>query len=213
MTIHASGEFWERALKDKNPESVDFSQSRPHDDLRTFCDIYLKRRARVLDLGCGEGRNAQFLSEEGCEVHGLDISPSAVVFCRERLKRFNLNGTFRKGEMTAIPYEENYFDGIVCVAALDHVTISGATEALREMRRVKKADAAMLITFDPVDRSGELMGEAEEQEDGSLYFLSGEQKGMLFRSYSDNEIRNLLGVENIVSFEHSADGDRVIVSR
>jgi len=213
MTVHASGEFWERVLSTKNPETADFSQSRPQENLRTYCDIYLKRKARILDLGCGGGRNAHYLAQEGCEVHGVDISPSAVDFCQGRLKRFNLSGTFKQGEMTRIPYEDSFFDGIVCVAALDHVTMKGAKKAVKEMRRVKSAEATMFITFDPPGRDEEIRGEAEEQEDGSLYFVKGEQKGMLFRRYSDDEIRNLIGVENIISFEHTDEGERIIVCR
>lgn len=213
MTVHASGEFWERVLSAKNPETADFSQSRPDENLRTYCDIYLKRKARILDLGCGGGRNAQYLAEEGCEVHGLDISPSAVSFCEGRLKRFNLNGTFKQGEITHIPYEDGIFDGIVCVAALDHVTMKGAKKAIKEMRRVKSPGSTIFITFDPPTRDEEIKGEAEKQEDGSLYFVKGEQKGMLFRRYSDDEIKNLIGVENIISFEYSHDGDRIIVCR
>lgn len=213
MTVHASGEFWERVLKTRDPETADFSQSTPHENLRTYCDIYLKRKARVLDLGCGGGRNAQFLAEEGCDVYGMDISPSAVEFCSGRLARFNLKGTFIQGEMTDIPYEKGFFDGIVCVAALDHVTLTGARKAIQEIRRVKSPDSTVFLTFDPPGRDEEIKGEAVEQEDGSLYFVRGEQKGMLFRRYTDDEIRNLVGIENIISFERSDDGERIIVCR
>lgn len=213
MTVHASGEYWERVLKTSDPETADFSQSRPHENLPSYCDIYLKRKARILDLGCGGGRNAQYLAREGCEVHGVDISQSAIGFCQRRLKRFNLSGTFKQGEMTEIPCEDGFFDGIVCVAALDHVTMKGAGKAIKEMRRVKTSEATMFITFDPPGRDKEIRGEAEEQEDGSLYFVKGEQKGMLFRRYTDDEIRNLIGIEKIVSFEHSRKGDRIIVCR
>jgi len=213
MTVHASGEYWERVLGSRDPATADLSLSMPHQNLPAFCDLYLKRKARVLDMGCGGGRNSQYLAEEGCVVHGVDISHGAVAFCEGRLRRFHLAGTFRQGEMTDIPYEGGFFDGIVCVAALDHVTMKGAMKAVGEMRRVKTRDAAMFITFDPPGRDQDIKGEAEEQEDGSLYFISGAQKGMLFRRYTDDEIRNLLGIENILSFEYTGQGERIIVCR
>ena len=41
-------------------------------------------RGRVLDIGCGAGKHALHLQEEGCDVLGIDISPLAVEICRLR---------------------------------------------------------------------------------------------------------------------------------
>lgn len=41
-------------------------------------------RGRALDVGCGAGRVALHLQEQGHDVVGIDISPLAVKVCRER---------------------------------------------------------------------------------------------------------------------------------
>lgn len=41
-------------------------------------------RGRVLDIGCGAGRHALHLQEQGLDVTGIDVSPGAVAVCRER---------------------------------------------------------------------------------------------------------------------------------
>lgn len=39
---------------------------------------------RVLDVGCGAGRHALYLQEQGHDVVGIDVSPNAVTVCRNR---------------------------------------------------------------------------------------------------------------------------------
>ena len=40
--------------------------------------------ARVLDLGCGPGRNAVWLAQQGCRVDAVDLSPAALRWAGER---------------------------------------------------------------------------------------------------------------------------------
>ena len=46
--------------------------------------IHARARGRVLDVGCGAGRNALVLQSAGMDVVGLDISPGAVRVARAR---------------------------------------------------------------------------------------------------------------------------------
>jgi SAM-dependent methyltransferase len=41
-------------------------------------------RGRVLDIGCGAGRHALYLQDQGLEVLGIDISPKSVEVARKR---------------------------------------------------------------------------------------------------------------------------------
>jgi len=41
-------------------------------------------RGRVLDVGCGAGRNALYLQDRGLDVVGIDVSPLAVKIARKR---------------------------------------------------------------------------------------------------------------------------------
>ncbi|MDF7826339.1 methyltransferase domain-containing protein [Pontiellaceae bacterium B12227] len=46
---------------------------------------------RVLDLGCGTGINAVWLAQQGFEVSGLDLSPSAIKKAEERARSQNIS--------------------------------------------------------------------------------------------------------------------------
>jgi len=47
-------------------------------------DVVEHAVGRVLDVGCGAGRYALYLQNQGLEVVGIDISPLAVEVCRRR---------------------------------------------------------------------------------------------------------------------------------
>jgi tellurite methyltransferase len=65
--------FWETTYQD-------FAVSSFGKPSQEFYDLIhrLPPHAKVLDLGCGEGRNALFLAEHGCEVTAVDISVSGI---------------------------------------------------------------------------------------------------------------------------------------
>jgi SAM-dependent methyltransferase len=51
-------------------------------------------RGSALDLGCGQGRNALWLAEQGFSVTGLDLSPVAIEQARARARELGLDTTF-----------------------------------------------------------------------------------------------------------------------
>ena len=116
-------DYWESRFRELDPETYDFSQSKPSAVFTGFCENYLKAGATVLDLGCGEGRNAHYLAQMGYQVYGMDLAVEAVEFCRERFARFNLPGTFEQGTLDHIPFPDDYFAGVICIAALDHAAV------------------------------------------------------------------------------------------
>ncbi len=66
--------FWETAFEDVSgpspfgPPSYELVELSPS----------LPKNASVLDLGCGDGRNALFFARHGCKVKAIDISPAAI---------------------------------------------------------------------------------------------------------------------------------------
>lgn len=48
----------------------------------------LSHEAKLLEIGCGEGRDAIPLLEKGMDLLATDISPEAIRYCRERMPAF-----------------------------------------------------------------------------------------------------------------------------
>jgi len=56
-----------------------------------FFGRYEKENARVLDIGCGQGRDALFIARLGHSVTGIDLSPSGIDDLIEDAKKDGLN--------------------------------------------------------------------------------------------------------------------------
>jgi tellurite methyltransferase len=65
--------FWEKGYSDSSVSTM----GGPNHDIAELLTA-LPDGARVLDLGCGEGRNAFFLARAGCAVTAVDISSAAI---------------------------------------------------------------------------------------------------------------------------------------
>lgn len=105
--------------------------------VKEICDQVTDRRARILDVGCGTGANLVLLSEFG-EAEGVDVSPDALAFCRER----GLENV-RLGAAESLPYKDNEFDLVTAFDVVEHMDDDVA--GLREMRRVLRPGGRLLL--------------------------------------------------------------------
>jgi tellurite methyltransferase len=99
-------------------------------DLLGTMDIYvvdqlqrgrLRKDMRVLDAGCGSGRNLTYLLQAGAEVYGVDRNESAIERAREQAQRLAPDLTadhFQVADLEALPFEGQSFDAVLCSAVL-----------------------------------------------------------------------------------------------
>jgi SAM-dependent methyltransferase len=93
---------------------------------------------RVLDAGCGTGRNLAEFGRLGT-ARGVDPSPAAIEFCRRRGL-----GEVEAAGIEALPFADGAFDLILATDVLEHVERDEA--AASELRRVAAPGALLLVT-------------------------------------------------------------------
>ena len=99
----------------------------------------LKPGLRVLDLGCGPGTISVGLARavEPGELHGVDIEESQVKMAQAAaVAGGHDNASFRTGDATDLPYEDDFFDVVHFHAVLTHIPNTRTT--LAEVKRVLK---------------------------------------------------------------------------
>lgn len=103
--------------------------------------------ARVLDLGCGNGRAAVVMAERGYEVHGIDISQTAIAWARETAEARDCRAVFRHDTVCAMPFfADGLFDVVMDGQCLHCLMGDERTQCLAEVHRILKPEGTFVIS-------------------------------------------------------------------
>ena len=103
---------------------------------------------RVLDLGCGCGYGAAILADRGAaDVVGVDASPEAIGYSRERYAR--PNARFEVMDARALEFPDGAFDLVVSFEVLEH--LGDHERFLDEAARVLAAGGGFLVSTPNVE--------------------------------------------------------------
>ena len=97
-----------------------------------------RRGLRLLDAGCGTGFNLVALGRLGSTL-GIDLSPEAIRFCRERGVRA------LRGSVLRLPFPDARFDAVTSFDVIYHDWVPDDRAAVAEMARVLRPGGALLV--------------------------------------------------------------------
>ena len=124
---------------------------------------------RVLDAGCGYGRNLVHLLREGCEVLALDLDAEAVEHVRQlaaSLRSALPADRFEVGDIERMPFPDGIADVVICNAVLHFARDEKHFRAmLMELWRVLKPGGMLFC------RLGSRIGMDFERVPGGLFVV------------------------------------------
>lgn len=101
----------------------------------------------ILDLGCGEGRNALWFASIGWQATGVDFSQAAIEKARSIAAAKGSNATFEVADLTKYEPENSFYDAVVvCYIHLD----ASALEAiwLMALRALAPSGTLLIVGHD-----------------------------------------------------------------
>jgi SAM-dependent methyltransferase len=93
----------------------------PDENLAAWFGEGLLTPGRVLELGCGHGRNATYLAGPGCSVDAVDFSARAIEWARERTKPAGATVGFQCCSIFDATFTEGSYDLVYDSGCFHHL--------------------------------------------------------------------------------------------
>jgi ubiquinone/menaquinone biosynthesis C-methylase UbiE len=110
---------------------------------------YVGQNGRIIDVGCGTGRDMAWFEAQSLAVTGLDLSTGMLAYARDQVL-----GDLCAMNMCILGFRDEYFDGAWCCASLLHVPKVQAPNALREIYRIMKPNGMLVLSIQKGDAEG-----------------------------------------------------------
>jgi len=120
----------------------------------------LKPGARILDIGCGSGRDAALLLSLGCDVSGIDGS-EGMIGEAERIHPELAGKLFRVVLPGRFPFPDHAFDAAFSWATLMHLEIADIGRVFGEINRILKPGGAFAYSVSTARPGLDARGEDE----------------------------------------------------
>ena len=181
--------MWER----KHSAGVhDYFRDQPS-DLAKITKKYLKKNSTILELGCGNGRDAAYLAKEGYKVLATDFSEAVIVKNKEIIKetenlRFSIVDLAQK-----LPFANQSFGAVFANLSLHYFTNKKTREILAEVARVLKSGGVLVFACKKIDSVR--TGNATEVEKDLFVDKKGHALHAFTEDYVLEVLRNNFAVE------------------
>ncbi|MDM5207650.1 class I SAM-dependent methyltransferase [Cytobacillus kochii] len=132
-------EFWENFYIDRNKEIPFFKVKGPDENLVEYFEKGLAPK-RVLELGCGPGRNAVYMAKQGCKVDALDIAENAIKWAKERAKEEVVDINFHCLSLFDFDFKPHSYDFIYDCGLFHHLAPHRRLTYLEIIKKALKKD-------------------------------------------------------------------------
>jgi len=115
--------------------------------VRPWEEVSLFSEGPVLDLGSGPGRHTRLMAERGIRVIAADISREMLKIAVKRTSDFSQLVDFVLCDMSNLPFRDETFSGVLCLAAIHHVRSRKNRQiALSEVKRALKNGGLLVVS-------------------------------------------------------------------
>lgn len=173
---------WNKKHSADDHESLRFSPSH----LANLAEPYFPRKAKILELGCGVGRDAFYLEKSGHMITSTDSSEIAInknknSFSKSKVK-FKVLDIGEK-----LPYKSGMFDVVYANLSLHYFLDSKTREIFKNIAKILKTDGIFAFSCKSHD---EYRTNGAQRVEKNVYFDKNKHAIHLFSTEYVNELMN-----------------------
>ena len=163
-------EYYQRNAKEFFSQTINVDmQNVYHPFLEYLPKTHLSNQQKILDVGCGSGRDSVFFANQGFEVVAIDGSQNVIDLAKQTDTRIDWQ-CLRFHEIAKKSWQ-NQFTGIWACASLLHVPFDDLTKLLSDLILCIKSDGILYASFK--------YGDSEREKDGRFFCDINEQRWQL----------------------------------
>jgi len=160
---------------------------------------------RVLDLGCGIGRNTLLLARNGFAVSGLDLSAYGIEQTGLKLEQAVLHVALTCADINKLPYADNSFDALLAYHVISHTDSVGIVNILNEMKRVVKPGGELYFTLCSKDSPSFQNNAYTKLDENTVLKVDGPEQGIPHFYSDEQSLPYLLSGMTILKLRHTKD--------
>jgi len=179
--------FWNN-FYDDTCRKVPFFVNKPDENLVHYFEKEMIFPSKVLELGCGAGRNAIYLAKKGCSVVGVDLSENALEWAKKRISEEDVNVELVCANIFDLDFQQESFDFIYDSGCFHHIAPHRRVSYIEIINRLLKQDGYFaLCSF---EENGTYGGSALTDEE--VYLKRSLEGGLGYTKSKLQEIFNFL---------------------
>lgn len=195
------------------PSSSNQSPSRA---LLLFSELLdFTRFKKVLDAGCGIGRNSIYLAKKGCNVHAVDISTTALGVLKSAAAKEGVSGKITVHNIALrdiFPFAQDEFDLVLDSYVFCHFTDERFKKNYREeLNRVTKPGGIVLSTLFSVE--DEYYRGAIQKGFGSGNVVTDPNNSITKHLYTESEIKEFFSASFTILYFVKFEFEDIVLSQ
>ena len=170
-------DYYQRNAKDFFSQTINVDMQNVYQPFLEYLPkLHLSNQQKILDVGCGSGRDSVFFANQGFEVVAIDGSRNVIGLAKQTDTRIDWQ-CLRFDEIAKQNWQ-NQFTGIWACASLLHVPFDDLPKLLNDLIRCLKSDGILYASFK--------YGDAEREKDGRFFCDMNEQRWQLIGEQLDS---------------------------
>lgn len=109
------------------------------------CNSIIKKKAKILDIGCGPGNITKYLlaKRPDFDIYGIDIAPNMI----ELAKKNNPTANFSIMDCRKISTLTTKFDGIICGFCLPYLSQTESAKLVADCNNLLNENGLIYVSF------------------------------------------------------------------